>query len=81
MRSGSHSWAAQVNVVSGVLTTGSATLAVRGGVMSESACDDTAGLWSDDETDPATGLFCVCPAHKVLIWSAGGCVTKHAKTP
>ena len=81
MRSGSHSWAAQVNVITGALSSGSATLQVRGGVMSEGACDTTAGSWTDDDADVATGLYCVCPAPKVLIWSAGGCVTKHTKTP
>ncbi len=41
---------------------------------SESICDASAGTWSDDEADPATGLFCACPAHKVYIPSLGGCV-------
>ena len=81
MRSGSHSWTAHVDVVTGALTSGTAALQVRGGVMSEAACDDTAGSWTDDDADAATGLYCLCPAPKVLIWSAGGCVTKHAKTP
>ena len=41
----------------------------------ESICDDSHGSWTDDDADPATGLYCVCPKKKVYIPSAGGCVT------
>ncbi|HVY45799.1 MAG TPA: lamin tail domain-containing protein [Minicystis sp.] len=40
---------------------------------SEAQCDDSGGSWTDDDADAATGLFCICTAPKVLIWSAGGC--------
>jgi hypothetical protein len=41
---------------------------------SEDICDGSHGSWTDDDADPATGLFCVCPAHEVYIPSLGGCV-------
>ena len=40
---------------------------------SESMCDDTHGSWTDDDPDPTTGLFCVCPPPKQYIPSLGGC--------
>ena len=40
----------------------------------ESICDDSQGSWTDDDADAATGLYCVCPAGKAYIPSAGGCV-------
>lgn len=40
----------------------------------ESICDATSGSWTDDDADPSTGLFCLCPAPKAYIPSAGGCV-------
>lgn len=40
----------------------------------ESICDDSGGTWSDDETDPNTGLFCTCNAPQVYIPAYGGCV-------
>ena len=40
----------------------------------EDMCDSTGGSWTDDDADPKTGLFCVCPAKKSFIPSAGGCV-------
>lgn len=40
----------------------------------ETMCDDTQGHWSDDDVDPATGLFCVCDAPRSYIPSQGGCV-------
>lgn len=41
---------------------------------SETACDDSGGSWADDDADPSTGLYCVCPAKQKWIPSAGGCV-------
>lgn len=41
---------------------------------SESACDATKGAWTDDDVDPTTGLYCVCPAGDHWVPSAGGCV-------
>ena len=40
----------------------------------EGLCDDSGGSWTDDDADPATGLYCICPAPKVYIASLGGCV-------
>lgn len=40
---------------------------------SEQMCDDTGGAWTDDDPDPATGLYCVCVSPKVYVPSAGGC--------
>jgi hypothetical protein len=40
----------------------------------EELCDSTQGRWTDDDPDPATGLYCVCPAGTVFIPGKGGCV-------
>ncbi len=40
----------------------------------EAICDATHGAWTDDDADPKTGLFCICPAHQSFIPSMGGCV-------
>jgi hypothetical protein len=40
----------------------------------EELCDSTHGRWTDDDPDPATGLYCVCPAGKTFIPGKGGCV-------
>ena len=39
----------------------------------ETMCDDTGGSWTDDDADPKTGLYCVCPSTQKWIPSAGGC--------
>jgi hypothetical protein len=39
----------------------------------ESVCDDSGGHWTDDDADPATGLFCLCDAPSQFIPSLGGC--------
>jgi hypothetical protein len=41
---------------------------------SETLCDQSGGAWTDDETDPTTGLFCVCGSGTFYIPSLGGCV-------
>ena len=46
----------------------------RPAVADESLCDDSGGSWTDDEADPSTGLYCVCPSPKSFIPSEGGCV-------
>src|SRR5262249_23890716 len=68
-------WTATVAPWSGNLTVtvGASTEVLVGHPALEDACDATGGLWTDDDVDPATGLFCICPAPKVLIWSEGGC--------
>ena len=40
---------------------------------SETLCDATGGSWRDTDADEATGLYCVCPAPKLYLPSAGGC--------
>jgi hypothetical protein len=41
----------------------------------EELCDSTHGVWRDDDPDPATGLYCVCPAGTAFIPGKGGCVS------
>jgi hypothetical protein len=50
------------------------TVTARWPSGNESMCDDGVGTWTDDDADPATGLFCVCPAKQTFIPSKGGCV-------
>jgi hypothetical protein len=40
----------------------------------ESICGKSKGSWFDDDADPKTGLYCVCPAGQAYIPSLGGCV-------
>jgi hypothetical protein len=40
----------------------------------EALCDASEGAWTDDDADPSTGLYCVCPSSTAYIPSAGGCV-------
>ncbi len=40
---------------------------------SEQICDDSGGAWTDDDPDPATGLYCVCASPLQYIPSLGGC--------
>jgi hypothetical protein len=58
---------------------------VRGGLSStlratcavgpdEALCDATHGAWTDDDVDPATGLYCLCAPPTVYVPSEGGCV-------
>jgi hypothetical protein len=53
----------------GAKTTLDATFPAGG----ESMCDDSGGSWTDDDPDPATGLYCVCEAPESFIPSLGGC--------
>jgi hypothetical protein len=41
----------------------------------EELCDATHGRWTDDDPDPATGLYCVCPAGTSFIPGKGGCMS------
>jgi hypothetical protein len=41
----------------------------------EDLCEATHGTWDDDDPNPATGLFCDCPASTNFIPAQGGCVT------
>ena len=59
----------------GRLRLGTETLRLaRPTTSDEELCDATAGQWTDDDADPATGLYCVCPAGAHFIPSSGGCV-------
>jgi len=40
----------------------------------EELCDRTGGRWTDDDADPATGLYCVCAAGSSFVPAEGGCV-------
>src|SRR5262249_20649113 len=56
-------WTATVAPWSGNLTVtvgSSSTEVLAGHPALEDACDATGGLWTDDDVDPATGLFCIC---------------------
>ena len=39
----------------------------------ETLCDESGGMWTDDDVDPRTGLYCLCPPGEVYLPSAGGC--------
>ena len=80
LHAGPHAWTASVQALAGKITVGTQVLLVHGGVQSEAACDATHGRWTDDDPDPTSGLFCICPSPDVLVWSAGGCVTERGKT-
>jgi len=40
----------------------------------ETLCDESGGMWTDDDVDPRTGLYCVCPPGEVYLPSGGGCL-------
>jgi hypothetical protein len=56
--------AAGVSILAAVCTVG----------PNEALCDATAGSWTDDDADPTTGLYCLCPPGTVYLPSEGGCV-------
>ncbi|HUJ25099.1 MAG TPA: hypothetical protein VLW85_03715 [Myxococcales bacterium] len=47
----------------------------RPAASDEDLCDSTGGKWTDDDADPATGLYCICPAATHFIPASGGCTT------
>jgi hypothetical protein len=53
---------------------GAATLTAPWVASDESECRATGGTWSDDDPDPATGLYCGCPSADLYLPSRGGCV-------
>jgi hypothetical protein len=57
---------------------GDATLTAPWLAGDETMCDATGGRWTDDDPDPSTGLFCVCPAGALYLPSRGGCVSPAA---
>ena len=40
----------------------------------EPVCDATHGVWYDEDADPSTGLYCICPGTESYIPSEGGCI-------
>jgi hypothetical protein len=40
----------------------------------ETLCDASGGTWTDDDPDPRTGLYCVCPLRETYVPTEGGCV-------
>lgn len=53
---------------------GSATLVAPWVASNEAMCDATGGRWSDDDPDPATGVYCRCSGGALFLPSRGGCV-------
>lgn len=47
---------------------------IRPQVSDEELCDSTGGSWTDDDADPATGLYCLCAAGSSFIPAEGGCL-------
>jgi hypothetical protein len=41
----------------------------------EELCDASKGQWTDDDADPKTGLYCICPGATAFIPASGGCVS------
>ncbi len=72
-------WTGTIQAYDGVIHAayGATTSTLRASAAvgpNEALCDATGGAWADDEADPTTGLYCVCPAPQEYIPSAGGCV-------
>jgi hypothetical protein len=72
-------WSVKIEGYTGALTVtraGVTSKVAATGIVgpNESICDDSLGSWTDDDADARTGLYCVCPAPKSYIPSAGGCV-------
>ena len=79
LTSGQGAWTASITAYDGALYiqragVTSTLLAVSPVGPSEALCDATEGEWTDDDADPSTGLYCVCPAPSAYIPSVGGCV-------
>jgi hypothetical protein len=76
LRGHQHTWTATIDAYDGKLHVAkAATLQlVRPATSDEELCDSTRGQWTDDDPDPATGLYCICPAPARFIPSLGGCV-------
>ena len=53
---------------------GTASLTAPWVAGDENECRATGGAWADDDPDPATGLYCRCPAVDLYLPSRGGCV-------
>ncbi len=53
---------------------GAATLVGQWVGGDETMCRSTGGHWTDDDPDPATGLYCLCGDRQLYLPSRGGCV-------
>ena len=53
----------------------------RPATSDEDLCASTGGRWTDDDPDPATGLYCVCGAGLAFLPAAGGCARLPATAP
>ena len=68
--------AATVAAYDGRLHTGDTVLQLqRPATSDEELCDGSGGAWTDDDADPQTGLYCICPAPGAFIPAGGGCVS------
>ena len=66
---------AEIGAYDGVLHVGGQQLKLQRPARSdEDLCDGSGGKWTDDDPDPRTGLYCVCPAPAAFIPAAGGCI-------
>ena len=66
---------ATIEAYDGKLHVGADTLQLqRPPYADEDLCDSTHGRWTDDDADPATGLYCICPPREHFIPASGGCV-------
>jgi hypothetical protein len=79
LTSGTNWWTARITTYAGPLAItrdGASDVATPEDPVgpNESICDSSGGQWSDDETDPATGLFCLCPSGQSYVPSQGGCI-------
>lgn len=75
LRSRKRSRMAVIDAYDGKLRAGEETLQlVRPRQADEDLCDASGGLWTDDDPDPATGLYCICSPGTWFIPSSGGCV-------
>lgn len=75
LRSRERSWTAVIDAYDGKLRAREETLQLaRPKQADEDLCDSTGGRWTDDDPDPATGLYCVCSPGTWFIPSSGGCV-------
>jgi hypothetical protein len=76
LRGRQHTWTATIDAYDGKLhiARGVTLQLVRPATSDEELCDSTRGQWTDDDPDPATGLYCICLAPERFIPSLGGCV-------
>jgi hypothetical protein len=72
MHLGAHT--AEVTAYDGALMLDGERLVLqRPKASDEELCDSSGGKWTDDDPDPKTGLYCVCPAGTAFIPAKNGC--------